>query len=122
MLPWVRWTAIFASSTSIWMNCSSSAKLGWIILRATYFSKPAMPFVLARWISAMPPTAICLTSRYGPNCRSATRYFLIERLGCWTLLQHLGAARMDEHADEPQWSFGSAVKRTHDLGRDSIRN
>jgi hypothetical protein len=40
MLPWLSCTAIFASSTSIWMNCSSSAKFGWIILSATYFSKP----------------------------------------------------------------------------------
>src|SRR5882762_5408814 len=70
MLPWVSCTAILASSTSIWMNCSSSARFGWIILSATYFSKPAMPLVLARWISAIPPTAIWRTKRYGPNCLS----------------------------------------------------
>ena len=67
MLPWLSCTAIFASSTSIWMNCSSSAKFGWIILIATYFSNPAIPFVFARWISAIPPTATWRTNRYGPN-------------------------------------------------------
>ena len=39
---------IFASSISIWMNCSSCEKLGWIILRATYFSNPAMPVGLGQ--------------------------------------------------------------------------
>src|ERR1700733_13131154 len=109
MFAWLSCTAIFASSTSIWMNCSSSAKFGWIIFSATYFSKPAIPFVFARWISAMPPTAICRTSRYGPNWRSAIGgallQHLVERdLGCRPLFEHLGAARMHEHPDEPQWS------------------
>src|SRR5215813_1109436 len=118
MLPWVSCTAIFASSTSIWMNCSSSAKFGWIILIATYFSKPAMPLVFARWISAIPPTATWRTSRYGPNWRSATRLHIGDRSG----LQHLRTAGMDEHADEPEWRLRAAIERAHDLGRDAVRD
>src|SRR5438874_7409458 len=118
MLPWLSCTAIFASSTSIWMNCSSSAKFGWIIFSATYFSNPAMPLVFARWISAMPPTAICRTSRYGPNCRSA----IDTRLGLGPLLQHLRAAGMHEHADQAQRRLRAAVERAHDLGRDPVRD
>src|SRR5262249_19601578 len=121
MLPCVSCTAIFASSTSIWMNCSSSAKFGWIIFSATYFSNPAMPLVFARWISAMPPTAICRTSRYGPNCRSAINTFRV-RFGRRSGLQHLGAARMHEHADEPQRRLRTAIERAHDLGRDPVRD
>src|SRR6476646_5747315 len=115
MLPWVSCTAILASSTSIWMNCSSSAKFGWIILSATYFSKPAMPLVFARWISAMPPTAICRTRRYGPNWRSATRHFLIDRIRDRPL-KHLRAAGVHEHADEPQRRLRAAIERAHHLG------
>src|SRR5947208_16540031 len=117
MLPWLSWTAIFASSTSIWMNCSSSAKFGWIILSATYFSNPATPLVFARWISAMPPTAICRTRRYGPNCRSA----IGTGLGLRPLLQHLGAAWVHEHPDQAQRRFRTAIERAHDLGRDPVR-
>src|SRR2546430_12349147 len=106
MLAWLSCTAIFASSTSIWMNCSSSAKFGWIILSATYFSNPAMPLVLARWISAIPPTAIWRTSRYGPNCRSA----IDQDLGRRALLQHLGAAGMHEHAEQAQWRLRAAIE------------
>src|SRR5512140_459208 len=116
MLPWLSWTAIFASSTSIWMNWSSSAKFGWIIFSATYFSNPAMPLVFARWISAIPPTAVCRTSRYGPNWRSAIGLDLGRR----ALLQHLCATGVDEHADEPQRRLGTAIERAHDLGRDAV--
>src|SRR6185436_14271682 len=103
------------------MNWSSSAKFGWIIFNATYFSKPAMPFVFARWISAMPPTAIWRTSRYGPNCLSTMR---LPRGGFRrrSLLQHFGAARMHEHPDEPQRRFRAAIERTHHLGRDPVRD
>src|ERR1041385_7269534 len=122
MLPWVSCTAIFASSTSIWMNCSSSAKFGWIILSATYFSKPAMPFVLARWISAMPPTAICLTSRYGPNWRSATLQVLVDGVRRRPLLQHLRPTWMHEHTDEPQRRLRAAIERTHHFSRNPVRD
>src|SRR6185295_3662317 len=120
MLPWVRWTAIFASSTSIWLNCSSSAKLGWIILSATYFSNPAIPATLARWISAMPPTAIWRTSLYGPNCRSATAPHPRCGFGRRSALQHLGTPRVNEHPDEPERRLGAAIERAHHLGRDPV--
>src|SRR5690348_1570760 len=122
MLPWLSWTAIFASSTSIWMNCSSSAKFGWIILSATYFSNPAMPLVFARWISAMPPTAICRTRRYGPNWRSAITLALRARFRLGALLQHFRAARVHEHADQAQRRLRAAIERAHDLGRDPVRD
>src|SRR5215468_3219971 len=120
MLPWVSCTAIFASSTSIWMNCSSSAKLGWIILSATYFSNPAMPAALARWISAIPPTAIWRTRRYGPNWRSATAVLSRSGFGRRAALEHLGAPRMHEHADQPERRLRAAVERAHHLGRDLV--
>src|SRR5678815_2982043 len=122
MLPWVSCTAILASSTSIWMNCSSSAKFGWIILSATYFSNPAMPAVFARWISAIPPTAIWRISRYGPNCRSATAVLPRGGFGRRTLLEHLGAAGVHEHPEQPERALGAAVERAHDLGRDAVRD
>src|SRR5690348_18233980 len=119
MFAWLSCTAIFASSTSIWMNSSSSAKLGWIILRATYFSNPATPVVFARWISAMPPTAIWRTRRYGPNCRSATAgELLVGRPRAGDRL----AARVHEHADQAQRSLRAAIERAHDLGRDPVRD
>src|SRR5687767_13293131 len=117
------------------MNASSSAKFGWIIFRATYFSNPAMPFVLARWISAIPPTAICLTSRYGPNCRSAiavrSRHRTVERVGAIlprgglrrrSDAQRLGTAWMDEHAHETKGRLRAAIERADNLGRDSVRD
>src|SRR6476659_3064472 len=116
MFAWLSWTAILASSTSMPMNASSSAKFGWIILSATYFSKPAMPLVFARWISAMPPTAICRTSRYGPHWRSAMRNFLIDRIRRRSVLEHLRVARMHEHADQAQRRLGATIERAHDLG------
>src|SRR5678815_6086611 len=122
MLPWVSCTAIFASSTSIWMNWSSSAKFGWIILSATYFSNPAIPAVLARWISAIPPTAIWRTSRYGPNWRSATAVLSRRRFGCRAPLEHLRAARVHEHPQQAQGALGAAVEGAHDLGRDAVRD
>src|SRR4029079_4148089 len=122
MLPCVSCTAIFASSTSIWMNCSSSAKFGWIILSATYFSNPAMPAVFARWISAIPPTAIWRTSRYGPNWRSATAVLSRGSFGSPAPLEHLCAARVHEHPEQAQGALGAAVERAHDLGRDAVRD
>src|SRR5258706_3088135 len=104
------------------MNWSSSAKLGWIILRATYFSKPAMPLVLAKWISAMPPTAICLTSRYGPNWRSATLHVLVDGVRRRPLLQHLRPARMHEHTDQTQRRLRATIERADNFGGDSVRH
>src|ERR1041384_4774225 len=121
MLPWVSCTAILASSTSIWMNCSSWAKLGWIILIATYFSNPAMPAVFARWISAIPPTATWRISLYGPNWL-ATGWLPRSGLGCGAGAQHLGASGVDEHADQAQGRLGAAIERAHDLGRDAERD
>src|SRR5687767_13765790 len=122
MLPCVSCTAIFASSTSILMNCSSSAMFGWIILSATYFSKPAIPLVFARWISAMPPTAIWRTRRYGPNCRSATGVLSCRGLRRRPLLERLGTTGVHEHPDEPQRRLRATIERAHDLGRDPMRD
>src|SRR5262245_60537370 len=122
MLPWVSCTAIFASSTSIWMNCSSSAKFGWIILSATYFSNPAIPAAFARWISAIPPTAIWRTSRYGPNWRSATAVLPRCSFRRRTALEHLVAARLDEHAEQAQRALGAPIESAHDLCRDAVRD
>ena len=57
-----------ASSVKLRMKRSSFAKRGLMRLSAKIFSKPAMPTVLARYTSAMPPWAIISRIWYFPSC------------------------------------------------------
>src|SRR5262249_36830515 len=83
---------------------------------------PAIPAAFARWISAIPPTAIWRTSRYGPNWRSATAVLPRCSFRRRTALEHLGAAGVDEHAEQAQRALGAPIESAHDLCRDAVRD
>src|SRR5690606_36157090 len=98
-----------------------------------------MPWARARWISAMPPTAISWTSEYGPKRRAGIVSVPLERadrrsrvalfrgrlvagrgLGRRALAELVGVAWVDEDADQPERRLAAALERADHLGRDVV--
>ena len=127
MLPCLSCTAIFASSTSIWTNCSSSREVRVDHLERDELLEAGDALGLrevdlghaADRDLADEPIRAELRAQPPVGWPALARLRGVARLAVSMLRR---AAGMDEHADQAQRRLRAAVERAHDLGRHAVRD